>query len=232
MLVCQVALLRSFKYISRYIGVHKNIKAPAGSHSLSLKTSLARYQSGFAKMWQTSLQKLQNTWLHFTWAIWSVPLTIQASENPQWIWPTCMTNCACAIPKWHPTFDPLAIPICSMYRILSNIYLHLAQIYGKCRQIFHAWSIWDMDDLRATRVTTEPPNIHLCNGTIGGEVPNFGGLTQPTHVQSPMQVVSFKMWMWMMWMFRSFTELETIYLFASFTPPEFGWVFVGAHVAV
>ena len=127
----------------------------------------------------------------------------------------CMRN-----PQMAPYFfDPLAIPICSMYRILSNIYLHLAQIYGKCRQIFHAWSIWDMDDLRAMRVTTEPPNIHLCNGTIGGEVPNFGGLTQPTHVQSPMQVVSFKMWMWMMRMFRSFTELETIYLFASFTPP-------------
>ena len=184
MLVCQVALLRSFKYISRYLGVHKNIKAPAGSHSLSLKTSLARYQSGFAKMWQTSLQKLQNTWLHFT-----------------------MTH----------LYDA---PCIEYYRIFTYIWLKGMVNVGKS-SIHGAYGIWMIYE--QTGVTTEPPNIHLCNGTIGiigGEVPNFGGLTQPTHVQSPMQVVSLKMWMWMMWMFRSCHGTWNYPSFFQLQPPR------------
>ncbi len=40
----------------------------------------------------------------------------------------------------------LALPIAKIYPIGSmhvwNIYLHLPEMYAKCRQLFHTWSIW------------------------------------------------------------------------------------------
>ena len=45
---------------------------------------------------------------------------------------------------WRRFFSHKSLPIGSMYGYVWLIYLHLANMYGKCRQIYHTWILWDM----------------------------------------------------------------------------------------
>ena len=53
-------------------------------------------------------------------------------------------------PKTSSDFSSVSIPIRSMYGIVTYIWLIF---YGKCREIYHTWSIWD----RASKIL--PQNI-------------------------------------------------------------------------
>ena len=52
----------------------------------------------------------------------------------------------------HVVFGvPKVILIGSMY---GNIYLHLVDFYGKCRDIYHTWILWDIQSIDVHKIWT------------------------------------------------------------------------------